>query len=71
MATVAEVRILVKHSPKRENWLGKIYENIESEDSKPLKKLKKLSRHDGQYVQNVLRESLITLNCCWNFRMYV
>ena len=43
MAIVGEVCVLIKYSPKRENLLGKIYEYIESEDSQPLKKLKKLS----------------------------
>ena len=40
MAAVSEICVLVKHSPKRENLLSKIFENIEmeSKDSEPLKK---------------------------------
>lgn len=43
MATVAEVSLLVKYSLEREKFLEKIYKNIKSEDSEPLKMLKKLS----------------------------
>lgn len=42
MATVSEICLFVKYSPKRENLLEKIYENINSKDSEPLKILKKL-----------------------------
>ena len=43
MSVVGEICILVKFSPKREHLLGKITDNIKKEDSKPFKKLKKLS----------------------------
>ena len=43
MATFAEIGIFVKYSPERENLFEKIYENIKSKDSEPLKILKKLS----------------------------
>ena len=72
MATVAKVYALVKYSPKRENLLGKIYKNIESKDSELLKKLKKLSTARWTVrAENVLRESLIIMNRCWNLEVYV
>ena len=43
MSVVGEICVLVKFSPKREHLLGKITDNIKKEDSKPFKKLKKLS----------------------------
>ena len=72
MATVAKVYVLAKYSPKRENLLGKIYENIESKDSELPKKLKKLSTARWTvHAENVLRESLIIMNRCWNLEVYV
>ena len=41
--TVADHCALVKYSPEQNNLLRKIYENIESQDLEPIKKLKKLS----------------------------
>ena len=41
-SVVGEICILMKFSPKREHWLGNISDNIEKEDFKTFKKLKKL-----------------------------
>ena len=43
MSVVGEICILVKFSPKREDLVRKISDNIKKEDSKPFKILKKLS----------------------------
>ena len=43
MSVVGEICVLVKFSPKRENLLGNISENIEKEESDSFKKLQKLS----------------------------
>ena len=56
MDTAKEIVSLMKFSPKRENVLGEIKENLEGSESEPRANLA-FAPLDGQYAQAVFSES--------------